>query len=552
VNDRLSPVYPSTEGLQQASWLRLTDQALDLLNNGKLQLEELLPAGLLQELSLPDLPAALKFIHRPPPEADVASLVERRHPAQQRLALEELLAHNLSMQRLHLRQKQEKAPQLGVRGKLEEQFLLALPFTLTGAQQRVVAEINSDLATGTPMQRLLQGDVGSGKTVVAALAALRAAGNNYQTAIMAPTELLAEQHLKNFCDWFQPIGVDPVWLSGKVLGKKRSAALAEIAAGAPVAIGTHALMQEGVEFSNLGLVIVDEQHRFGVHQRLALRDKGKGAGQQPHQLIMTATPIPRTLAMTSYAGLDTSVIDELPPGRKRVTTVVASSERRDEVLGRVQAACHDGRQAYWVCTLIDESDKLEAQAAEATAVALAAALPGLEVALVHGRLKTAEKQDVMLRFKRGEINLLVATTVIEVGMDVPNASLMIIENAERLGLAQLHQLRGRVGRGSEQSSCVLLYQAPLSGLARQRLRIMRETNDGFKIAEKDLQLRGPGEVLGTRQTGMLQFRVADLGRDQDLLERIPPIAARLLSDEPDRVDKLVLRWIGDARQYGEV
>ncbi len=552
VNDRLSPVYPTTEGFQQASWLRLTSQALQLLEEGRLELEELLPENLLKELKLPGLSTALHFIHRPPPEADVASLEQRRHPAQQRLALEELLAHNLSMQRLHLRQKQKKAPELVIGGELENLFREALPFTLTAAQERVTAEINADLITKIPMQRLLQGDVGSGKTVVAALAALRAASNGYQTAIMAPTELLAEQHLKNFCDWFKPLGIEPVWLSGKVLGKKRELALDAIAGGQPVAIGTHALMQEAVVFHKLGLVIVDEQHRFGVHQRLALRDKGKGAGQQPHQLIMTATPIPRTLAMTSYAGLDTSIIDELPPGRKPVTTVVASSERREEVIARVDAACREGRQAYWVCTLIDESDKLEAQAAEATATALAETLPGLKVGLVHGRLKAAKKQDVMLRFKEREINLLVATTVIEVGMDVPNASLMIIENAERLGLAQLHQLRGRVGRGSKQSSCVLLYQYPLSGLARQRLRIMRETNDGFRIAEKDLQLRGPGEVLGTRQTGMLQFRVADLGRDQDLLERIPPIASRMLDTEAARVDKLVLRWIGDARQYGEV
>lgn len=552
VDDRLSPVYPTTEGLQQPSWLRLTGQALDLLAEEKLQLEELLPAALLTELGFPDLSVALRFIHRPPPAADVASLEQRRHPAQQRLALEELLAHNLSMQRLHQLQKQKTAPRLATAGEVESRFRDMLPFTLTGAQQRVIKEIYADLATRTPMQRLLQGDVGSGKTIVAALAALRATGSGYQTAIMAPTELLAEQHLKNFCDWFEPLGIEPVWLSGKVLGKKRALALAAIAAGSAVAIGTHALMQEGVVFKKLGLVIVDEQHRFGVHQRLALRDKGKGAGRQPHQLIMTATPIPRTLAMTAYAGLDTSIIDELPPGRKPVTTVAASADRRDEVIARVEAACRQGRQAYWVCTLIDESDRLEAQAAEATATTLSAALPGLSVGLVHGRLKAAEKQEVMLRFKHGQINLLVATTVIEVGMDVPNASLMIIENAERLGLAQLHQLRGRVGRGSEQSSCVLLYQQPLSALARQRLRIMRETNDGFAIAEKDLELRGPGEVMGTRQTGMLQFRVADLGRDQDLLARLPPLAAVMLRDNPECVDKLVLRWIGDARHYGEV
>ncbi|MEJ2577455.1 MAG: ATP-dependent DNA helicase RecG, partial [Gammaproteobacteria bacterium] len=391
--------------------------------------------------------------------------------------------------------------------------LARLPFQLTGAQRRVIEEIRHDLAQTHPMQRLVQGDVGSGKTVVAAMAALRAIGNDLQTAIMAPTELLAEQHLRSFTEWMEPLGIEPVWLSSKVTGRPRRAALEAIAEGAPLVIGTHALMQEGVRFGRLGLAVVDEQHRFGVHQRLALMDKATPDTRHAHQLIMTATPIPRTLAMTAYAGLETSVIDELPPGRKPVTTVAVSADRRDEVIERVAAACGEGRQAYWVCTLIEESDAVQAQAAEDVARELASVLQHIEVGLVHGRMKPAEKQAAMDRFKGGETQLLVATTVIEVGVDVPNASLMIIENAERLGLAQLHQLRGRVGRGSKQASCVLMYRPPIGAAARERLGIMRETADGFRIAEKDLELRGPGEVLGTRQTGMLQFRVADLARD---------------------------------------
>jgi ATP-dependent DNA helicase RecG len=402
------------------------------------------------------------------------------------------------------------------------------------------------------MQRLVQGDVGSGKTVVAALAALRAIGNGYQVAIMAPTELLAEQHLRSFTGWLLPLGIEPVWLSSKVTGKARQTALELIRQGAPLVIGTHALMQEGVSFGRLGLAVVDEQHRFGVHQRLALLDKAGAESVHAHQLIMTATPIPRTLAMTAYAGLETSVIDELPPGRKPVTTVVISNERRSEVITRVEAACADGKQAYWVCTLIEESDAVQAQAAEEVERELKAGLSGVTVGLVHGRMKPAEKQAVMDRFKEGEIQLLVATTVIEVGVDVPNASLMIIENAERLGLAQLHQLRGRVGRGGQQASCVLLYSTPIGNLAKERLKILRQTSDGFRIAEKDLELRGPGEVLGTRQTGMLQFRVADLARDQQLLDRIPPVADRLLSEDPEKVDKLIQRWIGSAARFAGV
>jgi len=552
LSDRLTPVYPSVEGMGQATWIKLTDQALALLESGTLALEELLPMGLLEELRTSSLAQAIAYIHRPPAGADVAALVERRHPAQHRLAVEELLAHNLSMQQLHRQQRSFHAPVLNKPTPLEPQFLGELPFSLTAAQKRVIDEIHEDLGKDFPMQRLVQGDVGSGKTVVAAMAALRAMGNGYQVAITAPTELLAEQHLSNFTQWLEPMGLVPAWLSSKVTGKARQATLSAIAEGVPLVIGTHALMQEGVHFKRLGLVIVDEQHRFGVHQRLALLDKADKESLHAHQLIMTATPIPRTLAMTAYAGLETSVIDELPPGRKPVTTVAISSERRSDVLARVAAACEDSRQAYWVCTLIEESDAVVAQAAEDVARELRSGLSGISVGLVHGRMKPAEKQEIMDRFKRGAIQLLVATTVIEVGVDVPNASLMIIENAERLGLAQLHQLRGRVGRGDQQASCVLMYSPPIGSLARERLNILRQTSDGFRIAEKDLELRGPGEVLGTRQTGMLQFRVADLSRDQRLLEHIPPVADSLLNENPGLAEKLVRRWIGDSIRFAGV
>jgi ATP-dependent DNA helicase RecG len=552
VSDRLTPVYPTVEGLGQSSWIALTDQAVEQLQAGALALDELLPADLRGNLRMSPLDKALAYIHRPPAGADVAALVERRHPAQQRLALEELLAHNLSMQQLHRRLRAFTAPVMDHVPDLEPAFLKRLPFRLTAAQARVIREIQHDLAQPQPMQRLVQGDVGSGKTVVAAMAALRAIGNGYQAAVMAPTELLAEQHLRSFGEWLGPLGIEPTWLSSKVTGKARRAALAAIEQGAPLVIGTHALMQEGVRFARLGLAVVDEQHRFGVHQRLALLDKADPRSAQAHQLIMTATPIPRTLAMTAYAGLETSVIDELPPGRKPVTTAAVSNERRREVISRVAGACAEGRQAYWVCTLIEESDAVQAQAAEEVAKELMAGLHGVAVGLIHGRMKPAAKQAVMDRFKQGAIQLLVATTVIEVGVDVPNASLMIIENAERLGLAQLHQLRGRVGRGNQEASCVLLYSPPIGNLARERLNILRETTDGFRIAEKDLELRGPGEVLGTRQTGMLQFRVADLARDRELLERIPPVAEKLLAERPALVDKLVRRWIGDATRFAGV
>jgi len=552
IANSLTPVYPSAEGLGQKNWIKMTDQALALMRRGALNLEELLPDSLLEQHRLLPLADALDYIHRPPPDADVAALVLRDHPTQKRLALEELLAHNLSMQKLHRLQRSRQAPRMPPGPKLEKDFLQRLPFQLTGAQSRVHKEISDDLSHSKPMLRLVHGDVGSGKTVIAALAALRAADNGYQTAITAPTELLAEQHLRVFTEWLEPLGITPVWLSGKVLGKKRTEALERINNGAEVVIGTHALMQKGVEFNNLGLVIVDEQHRFGVDQRMNLLEKGGTGSQQAHQLIMTATPIPRTLAMTAYAGMEVSVIDELPPGRKPVTTVVMSDQRRDGIIQRVASACAEGQQAYWVCTLIEESDTIEAQAAEDVAASLHKDLQNLNIGLIHGRLKPAEKQQVMDDFKSGNIHLLVATTVIEVGVDVPNASLMIIENAERLGLAQLHQLRGRVGRGSNQSSCVLMYSPPLGDLAKQRMEIMRETADGFQIAEKDLELRGPGEVLGTRQTGMMLFRIADLARDAGLLKMIPATADILLKDHPNQVDKLIRRWIGDASKFAGV
>ena len=552
VADRLTPVYPSSEGLGQKSWVKMTDQALALLRRGALELEELLPASLLNELNLQPLAEALDYIHRPPPDADVAALIQRDHRTQKRLALEELLAHNLSMQKLHRLQRVRKAPVMPVGGAAEMAFMQGLPFILTGAQKRVATEIREDLKQGQPMLRLVHGDVGSGKTVIAALAALRAADNGFQTAITAPTELLAEQHFRVFSTWLDPLGIKPVWLSGKVTGKNREEALRRISTGAELVIGTHALMQKGVEFSRLGLVIVDEQHRFGVGQRMNLLEKGEKHDHQAHQLIMTATPIPRTLAMTAYAGMDVSVIDELPPGRKPVTTVVMSNERRAEIIQRVAKACAGKQQAYWVCTLIEESDVIEAQAAEDVARKLQNELGDLNIGLIHGRLKPVEKQQIMDQFKTGKIHLLVATTVIEVGVDVPNASLMIIENAERLGLAQLHQLRGRVGRGSAQSSCVLMYNPPLGDLAKQRMEIMRQTADGFQIAEKDLELRGPGEVLGTRQTGLLLFRVADLARDAGLLGMIPAVADKLQTQHPEQADKLIRRWIGDASRFAGV
>jgi len=547
LDDRLDPVYPAIEGVGPQVLRRLVGQALDRLP-GDAALE-LLPHDALASLGMPTLREALLYVHRPPCDADLAMLASGRHPAQRRLVLEEMLAHHLSLRRQRIALQAHRAPALRP-GELAAALQASLPFALTGAQARVHRELLVDLARRKPMLRLVQGDVGSGKTVVAALAAAAAIDGGRQAALMAPTELLAEQHAHNLRAWFEPLGVRVAWLAGKVTGRARAAVLADIASGAaPLVVGTHALMQAGVDFHDLALAIVDEQHRFGVHQRLALRDKGAGGDQVPHQLVMTATPIPRTLAMSAYADLDVSAIDELPPGRTPVQTVVLSSERRPALIERIRHACAEGRQAYWVCTLIDDSDEVVAQAAQTTFEQLSAALPEVRVALVHGRMKPAAKQDAMRAFKQGDIDLLVATTVIEVGVDVPNASLMVIENAERLGLAQLHQLRGRVGRGSAASSCVLLYQSPLSRMARERLETMRTTSDGFVIAEKDLALRGPGELLGTRQTGLAEFRLADLARDADLLPDIHRIGDAMLAARPDLVQRVVSRWIGSATRY---
>ncbi|MGN6111462.1 MAG: ATP-dependent DNA helicase RecG [Luteimonas sp.] len=545
LDERLSPVYPAIEGVGPATVRRLVGLALDRLPDEAAL--ELLPGDALAGLGLPSLRAALLAVHRPARDADVAALLEGRAPAQRRLAFEEMLAHHLSLRRQRIALQRRAAPALGGPAPLADRLRASLPFALTSAQVRVFEQLRGDLAQPTPMLRLVQGDVGSGKTVVAALAALVAIGHGRQAALRAPTELLAEQHLANLRAWLEPLGVRVAWLAGKVAGKARATALADIAGGgAQLVVGTHALMQEGVAFRDLALAIVDEQHRFGVHQRLALRDKGASGEGVPHQLVMTATPIPRTLAMAAYADLDVSAIDELPPGRTAVQTVALAAERRPELVERIRAACAEGRQAYWVCTLIEDSDELEAQAAQSTHEALSKALPGLRVGLVHGRMPAREKQATMRAFKEGAIQLLVATTVIEVGVDVPNASLMIIENAERLGLAQLHQLRGRVGRGSAASSCVLLYRAPLSALAKQRLETMRATSDGFEIAEKDLALRGPGELLGTRQTGLAAFRLADLARDADLLPQVHALGDRLLAADPAVADRIVARWVGGA------
>lgn len=546
VEDSLRPVYPQAEGIGHARMQRAIAFALERLPDADdAALAPLLPRG------WPRLSDALRSLHRPRDRRELDAIVAGSHPARTRLACEELLAHHLSMRLLRERVRHERAPVLKSSGRLRRQLLAALPFEPTGAQRRVLAEIDADLASSAPMLRLLQGDVGSGKTIVAALAALAAIESGLQAAVMAPTELLAEQHRRSFERWFAPLGIDGVWLSSRVKGKARELALARLRDGAPWAVGTHALMQAAVQFRALGLAIIDEQHRFGVDQRLALAQKGGADTLRPHQLVMTATPIPRTLAMTEFADLDVSVIDELPPGRKPVQTVAVSRARRAEVVARIAQACAAGRQAYWVCTLIDESDEVEAEAAAKSAAELSAALPQLRVGLVHGRLKPAERAAVMQAFTGGQLDLLVATTVIEVGVDVPNASLMIIENPERLGLAQLHQLRGRVGRGNTESTCVLLYQPPLSATAHQRLGVLRDSGDGFVIAERDLELRGPGEVLGTRQTGAALFRVADLARDAQLLERAHAIADRLLARDPAAAQALVRRWVGAAARYAK-
>lgn len=576
----LTPTYPTTEGFGQASLLKLIQQALTLQQ--QYPLEELLPQAWLDGIALPNLNEAIVTLHRPQPEDDLGAIKRFEHPAQQRLILEELISQQIGLQQLRQNEQQRHAPPLPA-SRMANALLASLPFSLTAAQQRVLEEIRHDLNRPHPMQRLVQGDVGSGKTVVAALAAIQAAEAGYQVAIMAPTELLAEQHRNAFEQWLQPLGVDTAWLSGKMKAAEKRYALAQVESGqAKVVIGTHALFQEAVNFERLGLVIIDEQHRFGVHQRLSLQQKGQkivleGNGadtplarpvneqrsdlankelgemrpteMHPHQLIMTATPIPRTLAMTAYGDLDLSIIDELPPGRKPIDTAVLNNSKRLDVMSHLYARCKTGVQAYWVCPLIEESELLHAQAAEVTANQFTQQWPDLRVGLIHGRLKAEQKNLVMDAFKRHELDLLVATTVIEVGVNVPNASLMIIENAERLGLAQLHQLRGRVGRGDKQSHCVLLYQPPLSETGKARLNIMRDTTDGFRIAEEDLRIRGPGEILGTRQTGGLQFRIADLRRDAHWIPLAQEWSAQLVESQDASLEKLQQRWIGDKIDY---
>ena len=546
----LTPVYPTTEGVSQKLLRNLAAQGLQWLQTHAP--EELIPRQLLDQSGLPGLAQALTKLHHPQPDDPVDLLLDGNHPAVKRLVMEEMVAHQLGMLAKRAGQKALSAPVLSGEA-LTGKLLKALPFQLTGAQQRVIGEIRADLARQHPMLRLIQGDVGSGKTLVAAAAALVAIESGYQVALMAPTELLAEQHLANFRHWLAPLGIDVHWLAGSVGAKARRETLAALAEGhGALVVGTHALFQDAVVFQRLGLIIIDEQHRFGVQQRLALREKGRFGNQVPHQLTLTATPIPRTLAMSVYGDLDTSVIDEMPPGRKPIQTLALPTSRRDDVVARIRAACQEGTQAYWVCTLIEESDELQAQAAEATFETLQEALPELTVELVHGRMKAKEKDERMARFSSGEAQLLVATTVIEVGVDVPNATLMVMENAERLGLAQLHQLRGRVGRGGDQSYCLLLYDTPLSQTAKQRLAVMRDTSDGFVIAEEDLKLRGPGEWLGTRQTGDLAFRIADLVRDEALMAPAREVAAALLEQYPDRVERLLRRWLRGGEHFADV
>ncbi len=552
LENTLTPVYPLTEGISQNRLRSITNQVLDLIKGTDRMIDWLADIPL-HDFAFPDLLSAIQYVHRPPAGAEVSLLESGLHPTQQRLAFEELLAHHLSLQQGRDKVRRQKSPRVKPPGQKVSALISRLPFDLTNAQRRVRAEIEQDMQQHQPMLRLLQGDVGSGKTVVAALAATLAHENNFQTAIMVPTEILAEQHLANFSNWLSPIDIRIAWLSGKLKGKKRQEQMDLIASGAAdVIIGTHALFQNDVVFANLGLIIIDEQHKFGVHQRLALRKKGVNSEYLPHQLIMTATPIPRTLTMSVYADLDCSTIDQLPPGRSPVTTTVIPDGRRADVIQRVQQACREGSQAYWVCTLIEESEALQCQAAEVTAKQLSDALPDIKVALVHGRMSAQEKAEIMESFKAGHASLLVATTVIEVGVDIPNASLMIIENPERLGLAQLHQLRGRVGRGSARSHCVLMYHTPLSQASRKRLQVMKETNDGFKIAEEDLKIRGPGDVLGTRQTGDIKFRIADVVRDQPMLDAVHKVAGQIRAENDHCIQPIIDRWIADQDGFSSV
>lgn len=549
----LTPVYPLSEGLKQGTVRRAVQQALDCFKQSEHQLPDWLPTSVLAQLEYPTLSEAIITLHTPDRKLIVSDMLNRTAPAIKRLALEELLAHHLSLMQVKLKAQTFKAPVFQMDTNALECLYASLAFKLTQAQQRVIAEITADVTKATPMLRLVQGDVGCGKTIVCAVAALLAISTQYQVAVMAPTELLAEQHFVNFETWFKPLAIQVDYLSGQLKGKSRQQVLQDVAQGqAQIIIGTHALFQDQVEFANLGLIIIDEQHRFGVHQRLALKAKGSSRGFKPHQLMMTATPIPRTLAMLDYADLDISVVDELPPGRIPAVTRIISAHRRPQVIARIDDWVKGKRQAYWVCTLIEESELLQCETAENTLTLLTAQLPDVRVALVHGRLSPSEKNKIMQAFKAHQIDLLVATTVIEVGVDVANAGLMIIENPERLGLSQLHQLRGRIGRGQEQSYCLLMYQTPLSEVARQRLSIIRESNNGFVIAERDLQLRGPGEVLGTRQTGTMQFKVADLSVHADLVEQISGIAHTIHTENPEAVPAIIGRWINTTIDYAEV
>jgi len=551
VSETLTPVYPMTEGVQQGRLRNLVGQALSMMQ--KAPPAELLPESVRDAYDMPSLSDALSFLHQPPRDADLANLDMGKHPCQIRLCFEELLAHYMSLRNLRNLAKKERAIALRDGADAIGRFVDGLPYSLTGAQQRVITEIVADLGLPHPMMRLIQGDVGSGKTVVAAAACLKAMTCGVQAAVMAPTELLAEQHWQNFRAWFRDSGFELAWLGGSQRQAERRTSLQAIESGAAgLVIGTHALFQQGVTFNKLAFVVIDEQHRFGVHQRLALRDKGNAGGYHPHQLVMTATPIPRTLAMAAYADLDVSIIDELPPGRQPVLTVALADTRRDEVIERVRAACHDGQQAYWVCPLIEESDVLDYQAAEASHELLKNSLAPLHIGLVHGRMKAPAREKIMRAFKSGEVDVLVATTVIEVGVDVPNAGLMIIENAERMGLSQLHQLRGRVGRGAQQSHCVMLYRQPLGQIARSRLAVLRDTNDGFLVAQRDLELRGPGELLGTRQTGLPDYRIADLVRDAHLMPNVQASAESMQRENPGAAQAIIRRWLGNADQYGKI
>ena len=550
VQDRLTPVYPTTEGVTQPRLRKLTDHAL---KHALEDLPDLIPAPLLSGMNLPGLHEAIRTVHRPPVGMPLETLLSGTHPARKRLALEEILAWHMGLRRMREAGQKRHAFPLQPQGELRDNFLRSLPFELTLGQQQAIEQIDADLSRNLPMMRLLQGDVGCGKTVVIAAAILAAVQSGRQAALMAPTELLAEQHMRTLSDWLSPLGMRLAWLTSGMRRAERRIYEAELAGGdAQVVIGTHALFQEGVRYHSLGLVVVDEQHRFGVHQRLSLVEKGTNGGGVPHQLVTTATPIPRSLAMTFYAGLDISAIKDMPPGRKPVNTVLVSQERRGEVIERVAAACRAGRQAYWVCPLIEESEYIESQAAEPTHRELSEALPGIKVGLLHGRAKPRERDQVMADFASGKLGVLVATTVIEVGVDIPRASLMIVENAERMGLSQLHQLRGRVGRGAEESHCVLMYRSPAGEMARGRLNTMRRTNDGFEIARKDLELRGAGEILGVRQTGALQFRVADLVRDGALAEPAQRIADEMLRKGGPRVEQLIRRWVGEGDRYAQV